>query len=218
MGIAWRCPIRAGLLEVALRRTMRGERLLRDKRSKGFDAFVRCVEVPELGVEHFPAGEPRVQCIAREQAMSLGAEHVEVSRAFDKNIDNSDTAGTYARLELGQLSVGGGAVEEHQQTDSHHRVEVLRQFVRAKIGLGSLDGQRIGRRDMSNVIDGRAAGVERYNGTAAPGGGDGQVPKATAKVENATVQVGQCRRLEWIEFKVTVADLALKLRVEELNA
>lgn len=50
------------------------------------------------------------------------------------------------------------------------------------------------------------------------GSSNGQVPEATAEIQDPPMQVRQGGCFEWIQIEVGVMYLALKLRIEELDA
>ena len=56
---------------------------------------------------------------------------------------------------------------------------------------------------MAYMLDRGMTGIERNNGTAAPGSSDGQVAEAATEVKDVPTQMGQSGKLERIQFKVT---------------
>ena len=68
------------------------------------------------------------------------------------------------------------------------------------------------------MADGGVAGVQRKHRTAALRCGDRKIAQAAAEIQHPALKVRQGGEFEGIELEVPVADLLLKLPVEEGDA
>lgn len=185
---------------------------------KGLVPPPRCVEVAELRANNSPPVKARLQLVAGKQAMTLDVKHVEVGCTLHEDVDDCDAAFAHMCLKIRQRIERSWAIEEHQQSDRNHRIKVFVEPIVAKICQRRLHGQCFSGDSLLNVRDCSRARVQRKNGTAAFGSGEGEVAYAAAIVEHAAMQVGKGRQFKRIEPKVARSRLLLKLRVEELDA